>query len=187
MNITDCAHMARKMMNEHGLGHVPFEFGRARKTLGICWFNKHTGAVTKITLSRHFAEVLPEEELRDVMLHEIAHALAGMEANHGPEWKKIALSLGHTGDRCATPSVMPQASQEHAWHGHCPVCGKVSKMHRAPGRVKSCGRCVPKKFSPRHIIVWSKNGHKVSINDMPSKYRAEYNSIKISEAMSWMK
>ena len=35
-------------------------------------------------------------EIRDTVLHEIAHALVGPEARHGPEWKAIAKRLGAT-------------------------------------------------------------------------------------------
>ena len=35
-------------------------------------------------------------EVRDTILHEIAHALAGAKAKHGPAWKAIARRLGAT-------------------------------------------------------------------------------------------
>ena len=37
-----------------------------------------------------------EEEIRDTVLHEIAHAIAGPEAGHGPLWKATARRIGAT-------------------------------------------------------------------------------------------
>ena len=34
--------------------------------------------------------------LRDIMLHELAHCIAGREAAHGPKWRKVCLALGGT-------------------------------------------------------------------------------------------
>ena len=45
-------------------------------------------------LSRMHAVQKPPELVTEVILHEIAHALAGPEAGHGPEWKAIAIRLG---------------------------------------------------------------------------------------------
>ena len=37
-----------------------------------------------------------DESLRDVMLHEIAHCIAGRTAAHGPSWRACCLSIGGT-------------------------------------------------------------------------------------------
>lgn len=37
--------------------------------------------------------------VKDTVLHEIAHALAGHEAKHGPVWQKIAKEIGANGQR----------------------------------------------------------------------------------------
>ena len=34
--------------------------------------------------------------LRDIMLHELAHCIAGRDAAHGPRWRKVCLALGGT-------------------------------------------------------------------------------------------
>ena len=63
---------------------------------------------------------------------------------------------------------------EGKWQGVCPA-GHTSSMHRAPGRVRSCGKCTPGVFSPFHIIEWKKEGKIVL---MPAKYTAEMAHLK---------
>jgi len=35
-----------------------------------------------------------DAEIRDTVRHEVAHALAGAKAQHGPAWKALAIELG---------------------------------------------------------------------------------------------
>lgn len=87
---------ARELMNKHGLRDWSLEFNRTRRQLGACeWATK------RIFLSRKHAVQKPPELVTDVILHEIAHALAGPEAGHGPEWKAIAIRLGARPRSCA--------------------------------------------------------------------------------------
>lgn len=179
MNLSDAETMARDLMTKHGVGHVSFQFDRGKSRLGVC---KHEGVKnaygdvvripTVIGLSRHYVELLPENEIRDVILHEIAHALALAKGDrgHGQTWKTIARSIGATGDRCATPSAAPAASVE----GFCPLCMKVvMKQHRLPLRVywhSGCGK------SKADALSWFKDGKRVRLEDMPARYRAEWNA-----------
>lgn len=57
--------------------------------LGLCSYRKKM-----IYLSKRWTRNLPQEEVLDTILHEIAHALAGSKAAHGPEWQRIAVSIG---------------------------------------------------------------------------------------------
>jgi len=73
-----------------------FQWDRAKTRLGLCDFHKKT-----IQLSLPRTEFQSEAQIRDTLLHEIAHALAGPKAGHGPRWQHIARELGATPDRCA--------------------------------------------------------------------------------------
>lgn len=177
MNKAKAQQLARSLMDKHGLHHVPFEFDRAVKRLGACHFmypagNKHAAILKKITLSAKYVELLPEDEVKDVILHEIAHALAGAAAGHGPRWRVQARAIGAKGDRCATPSAAPEASVK----GVCLSCGHVYPAHRLPQRVKMCAKC----RAPRsqRILEWSKNGRPVSLAAMPSKFQLEMQRAK---------
>ena len=85
------AGMARRLMDEQGLTGWTLAFGEARKRLGACHFRHHV-----IWISRTHALEGSEEQIRDTVLHEIAHAIAGHEAGHGPLWKATARRIGAT-------------------------------------------------------------------------------------------
>lgn len=48
------------------------------------------------------SKYVTSEEILNTIKHEIAHAIAGYEAAHGPEWKTVAESLGCNAKRCHT-------------------------------------------------------------------------------------
>ena len=89
--LTRIAAMARSLMDEHGLGAWTFAFFEAERRLGDCHYQERL-----IRVSRTHALEAGEAEIRDTVLHEIAHALAGPEARHGPLWKATARRLGAT-------------------------------------------------------------------------------------------
>lgn len=92
MKAKEVATLARKLMDQYGLENVPFEFCRTKKGIAHCWFR--AGKVTKIDFSEYFIPVLTDAEIETTIRHEIAHALAGHAAGHGPKWKRKARELG---------------------------------------------------------------------------------------------
>lgn len=82
---------ARDLMDRHGLEEWTLGFIAARRKLGEC-----RSLHRRIALSRHHAVIASRELVTDTILHEIAHALAGPEAGHGPAWKVIARRIGAT-------------------------------------------------------------------------------------------
>ena len=89
--LSQIADMARRLMDENGLADWTFAFLEAERRLGDCHFEERV-----IRLGRAHALDGSEAGIRDTVLHEIAHALAGPEARHGPKWKAIAKRLGAT-------------------------------------------------------------------------------------------
>ena len=89
--LANIAAMARGLMDEHGLGEWTFAFLEAERRLGDCHFQDRV-----IRIGRAHALDASEAEIRDTVLHEIAHALAGPEARHGPQWKATARRIGAT-------------------------------------------------------------------------------------------
>ena len=85
------AALARDLMDAHGLDDWTLAFVESRRRLGECWYDHQL-----IRIARHHAIEDPEPEIRDTVLHEIAHALAGHAAGHGPVWKAIARRIGAT-------------------------------------------------------------------------------------------
>lgn len=65
-------------------------FSRAKNVLGSCSHN-----TKEITISRRVVESDYVKAI-DTAMHEVAHAIAGHAAAHGPAWQKIAVELGAT-------------------------------------------------------------------------------------------
>ena len=93
------AEQARELMDRHGLADWGLRFTCARTKLGECRPGRKL-----ISLSRMHAVNGPAALVTDTILHEIAHALAGPGAGHGPAWKVIARRLGATPKSCAPES-----------------------------------------------------------------------------------
>ena len=91
MTNTEAVELAQKLIAQHGL-ELEITTSNAKKALGRCFFRN--GRPVRIDLSSYWTNRLPESEVRDTILHEIAHALAGVKAGHGPEWKAAAVKVG---------------------------------------------------------------------------------------------
>lgn len=152
MQLVEASALAIRLMEQHGLltRGWTFEFDRARKRFGVCNYTYR-----RIQLSAPAVELNAEEQVRDTILHEIAHALAGPAAGHGWQWRSLARSIGCTGDRCADPSVvvMPRLP----WRGVCPA-GHERFAARKPRVARSCGACRPRVFDARFLITWTREG-----------------------------
>lgn len=93
------AEQARELMDRHGLRDWTLRFSGARTKLGECRARDKL-----ILLSRMHAVKDTPERVTDTILHEVAHALAGPGAGHGPVWKAVAERLGATPRSCAPES-----------------------------------------------------------------------------------
>ncbi|CAA9212541.1 MAG: hypothetical protein AVDCRST_MAG93-89 [uncultured Chloroflexia bacterium] len=89
VNPADARTLAQVLLDEHALYDWTFAFNRRRRAFGLCNFQKRT-----IYLSAALTQLNGDAEVRDTLLHEIAHALAGPKAGHGLAWRKVALAIG---------------------------------------------------------------------------------------------
>ena len=80
---------ARELMDLHGLSDWALVYGESQRRLGLC---KHKDQLIRIAL--HHALDDEDHDIRDTVLHEIAHALAGPGHGHGARWKEIAARIG---------------------------------------------------------------------------------------------
>lgn len=126
------AALARELMNAHGTGDVPFGWHKKSRSFGTTTFV--AGKAVLIQLSLRFVEINSEPEVRDTILHEIAHARAGIAAGHGWAWKSVARSLGANPDRhCGDGVNVPLL----AFVAPC-TCGHVHTHARMPRRKLIC-------------------------------------------------
>jgi predicted SprT family Zn-dependent metalloprotease len=121
-----------------------FGFDSAKTRAGLC--NYHD---KRITVSKYLAIRFDDDEIHQVLLHEVAHAIAGMRAAHGPKWQAVARKLGYVGKRTHDGSV---ADELAPWIGVCPR-GHELYRYRKPTRAMSCARC-SRRFDPANAIAW---------------------------------
>jgi predicted SprT family Zn-dependent metalloprotease len=123
-----------------------FAFDRATTRAGLCDHRSQ-----RISVSRHFAERFDDDEIHQVLLHEVAHALAGPKAGHGPRWKSVANDLGYVGKRLVDT---PISSELAPWIGECPKGHQVYR-YRRPSKTTSCARC-SRSYDPAFALRWTK-------------------------------
>lgn len=121
-----------------------FDFDHAKRRAGLCNYTDH-----RITVSRYLSEKFEDDEIHQVLLHEVAHAIAGPQAGHGAAWKRVAEELGYVGGRTHDGEI---AHERAPWIGVCPA-GHEHFRFRRPTRVTSCGTCT-RGFSRSHLIEW---------------------------------
>lgn len=105
-----------------------FAWDRAPRRAGACWHNRR-----RITMSGPLFSIPEnvERHAEDTLLHEVAHAIAGPSAGHGPAWKRTARLLGANPTRCYDATTMIPVPAPII--GHCsPTCATPHVRHRMP-------------------------------------------------------
>ena len=164
MEISSALALGRSLLREHGLEHWRVTTDHAKTRAGVCRFGTRT-----ISLSGPLTRLHDESEVRDTLLHEIAHALVGPSHGHDDTWRRKAVEIGCSGQR-TVDATSPQV--EGPWKGECPA-GHTYTRHRRPRRVLSCLTCRP-EFDAGSILTWTYNGRRV---DMGEVYREELDEI----------
>jgi predicted SprT family Zn-dependent metalloprotease len=147
MNLEQAQIVAESLMELYGLiaKGWKFEWDDSKRRAGCCHFLNGK----RITLSRSITEANPRTHLVNTTLHEIAHALTGPAHNHDREWKQIARRIGCTADRCYTKGTRQPPAP---WVAACPKCGNSSRTYHRRS-LMSCGKCNPKKFDGRFVML----------------------------------
>lgn len=143
---------ANEALDRYGLadqGWV-FRWDHARKRFGSCMYGKK-----RITMSVYLARLNDVDQCQDTILHEIAHALAGQKAGHGPRWRAACHRVGAEPKRCfdAKDVALPPSKYVR----FCPSCERVSSLHRRSRKRYACGDCCKKhnggKYSDAYRLV----------------------------------
>jgi predicted SprT family Zn-dependent metalloprotease len=141
VRIDDAANLMAQLMQEHQLFEGGWRCGwnHRRRSLGLCQYS-----TKRIELSQPLALVNDEATIRNTILHEIAHALAGSSAGHGRVWQLMAVSIGARPERCnGTAQGVDHLAK---WQATCPRCERIVGRFRKPRREVSCGQCAPGRF-----------------------------------------
>jgi predicted SprT family Zn-dependent metalloprotease len=164
VEITDARRLAQGLMKQHGLTGWRLVFDNAKTRAGIC-----RAQPKEIGLSRVLTGLHSAAEVRETVLHEIAHALVGPEHGHDAIWRRQARLIGSSARRCVSSDAARPAGP---WVGTCPSGHQLTR-HRQPVRVQSCGEC-SRGFDAAFLLDWTWKGRRVPMH--PS-YEAERRSI----------
>ncbi|TXK19139.1 SprT-like domain-containing protein [Homoserinibacter sp. GY 40078] len=121
-----------------------FAFDNAKTRAGLCNFT-----AKRISVSRYISARSDDDDIHQVLLHEVAHAIAGPTSGHGAAWRTAAAELGYVGGRTHDGPVPNELAP---WVGTCPN-GHTSYRYRRPTRPTSCGVC-SRRFDPALRIHW---------------------------------
>jgi predicted SprT family Zn-dependent metalloprotease len=138
--------LAKAKMAEHGLAKPwHFVFDSAKQRAGLCNYTDY-----QISLSKYIVSYHSIDQSEQVILHEIAHALAGKSAGHGPNWKKQAKAIGYRGEKFTGKEIAEQTAK---WIGECRN-GHRHYRFKSPRGQLACGYC-GKGFNPKYLITWT--------------------------------
>jgi len=151
MELHEAKDLAHQLMAGYLSPDWGFAWNRRKRSLGLCRYHER-----RIELSIHFVRANGPHHVRETILHEIAHALAGEKAGHGPLWKNMCLRVGCKPERCDKgEAIMPRGR----WTALCGACGKEYWRYRRPARRARywCRKCGQQRgaivFADAHKLV----------------------------------
>lgn len=151
MNLNEALTLAKSLMDQHGLTGWRFEFDRATRRFGVTKYGRRT-----IGLSKALTELNGAAEVKNTILHEIAHAKVGPGYGHGGIWRDMARSIGCDAKRCYGLAVIKPA---HKYIGTCPKCGFQTARNRRTN--SACSKCCNQynggRFTFDFLFTWARN------------------------------
>ena len=135
---------AERLMVYHGLRDWTFEFDVSKRRAGLCNSRKQI-----ISMSQEYVKAVSEEEAKDTLLHEIAHALVGGQQHHNIIWRAEARRLG-----CSAKVCHDVTFSRPRYVTRCDPCQWVHKAERRNKRA-ICAHCEkPIEYLPYSDELW---------------------------------
>lgn len=144
----------QSLFEQYNLKGWKMGYDKASSRAGACH-----GSKKLITLSKHFVLHNTAEEIKNTIVHEIAHAIDNEDrgySNHDGRWKAIAIALGDDGSRCydSEKVVMPEGKHLYA----CIHCSKEIRYHKRKTRKVACSDCCNKyngrRYSEKYLLAY---------------------------------
>jgi hypothetical protein len=142
MNTAAARRLARNLMIRHGLALWRLDYINHSAHAAQCVFSRHT-----IELTVEYVQAYNPEQVTQLVLHEIAHALRGpseAKNHHDDKWLRIARRIGYKGGATVDPSF-PQPVI--VWDIVCPTTGHIQELHTAP-TAPHCKNCNNRDCTP---------------------------------------
>ena len=143
MELKKASAITHYLMHEHCLSREwTFRWQNKKVSLGTCSYRKK-----EIRLSKWYVELNDEAEVRDTILHEIAHALSYERhgsKGHGRLWKSICREIGAI-PRACSKEKLNKPQNHYKYVDAC--CGVTYRMHRLRRNARySCPKCRQRLF-----------------------------------------
>lgn len=134
MNKEEAIRIARQKMDENGLQDWNIKIETAYSRAGVCFHYEK-----EIRLSEQYIAKVPDEEVLDTILHEIAHAILPIGHGHDDVWRTTCIKIGARPNRC----FPDEFKLEMKWVAICSTCGtRFGRMKRARrGSIRWCRKC----------------------------------------------
>ncbi len=122
-----------------------------------------------IILNAHHVDMHPDNEIRDTILHEVAHAIVGPFNGHGIVWQEKAVELGAEPKACShldlpehiIDAIRSGATVEYTEETETRIIKKPSyKVTRLQDKCPECGKVAIEKFA---IDTVDKEGNQVKL------------------------
>jgi predicted SprT family Zn-dependent metalloprotease len=150
MELAKAEKLANSLIKKYGLKGWIFKFDYAKRRFGTCNYEHKL-----ITLSKHLTVLNEDDEVKDTLLHEIAHALTPGD-NHGEKWQQACLKLGAKPNRYYMPSRVKQPKP--LYFLICDNCNLRLPRYRKTKGLYVCNRCCEDynrgKASYRYKLRW---------------------------------
>lgn len=140
MDINFAGRVARGLMKRHSLTDWQFQFNNDCHAFGLCRYNIKT-----IYLSRRFVRVNTWRQVKETILHEIAHALCP-ERGHGEQWQAKCREIGSVGGQFWNSTERTEnigrVIEAYAGTVVCSTCHRtIKKCYRKPTLYLQSRRC----------------------------------------------
>lgn len=131
--------LAWDLLWEHGIV-AGFKFNNKRDAFGNMLIVG--GIARELQLSRRLLPYMTEEQVRDTILHEIAHAITGTPY-HDEEWRQACIEVGANPEISdSLPNERQMLEETSTWFLTCEQCGAEWFRDRlSPNKQYLCGKC----------------------------------------------
>ena len=144
----DVIGLVKTCFAQHGISHWTFKFDYSKRSYGKCY-----PITKKITLSRYYCDILDNhiDDIKDVILHELAHALQQERhphvcGSHGIVFRSICREIGCRSLGATNKSgILPKGK----FQAFCPKCGDLPYFRHRMGKAMKQRRYICKKCRSR--------------------------------------
>lgn len=130
--------MAYQLLKQHGFHDAKVTWNGRKRALAYARYVPQS-----ISLSRHLFPSLQLDEMKQVILHEIAHLKTGPGHGHDRAWKLECIKIGADYSRTYNGNSIKTTEKQIArFIGVCPTCGHEHFKHRRSKYTDYlCGKC----------------------------------------------